>query len=205
MLELSRSHARTGAARPALLAAWAADVHALHALLWENGLAEAPDARAQLAGLGEAVATALDAVAAQVDGPVTLRQVHERVRAALWSVFDVSVHDLLAERMPPAEHLDGLPGVPPQAAERARAIRLGGRTPEQLVRELDTAAADCLAVAEAMRAVGDDEGAEQQERHARLATLEADLVRAALRVGDTGLLTVDLGWDAAGIVEEEAP
>ncbi|MCW2773505.1 MAG: hypothetical protein JWN91_1831, partial [Nocardioides sp.] len=57
--ELSRRHAADGDLRMAQLAAWAGDVHVLEDLLWQNGLAQAPDPAAELAAVGESVAASV--------------------------------------------------------------------------------------------------------------------------------------------------
>lgn len=104
--DLSRRHARHGDLRLAQLAAWASDVHLLEALLWENGLGDAPDPDAQLAAVGDAVAASLEARAEAVTEGLTARQVVELAREALLATFDESVHALVTERFLSLDHLD---------------------------------------------------------------------------------------------------
>lgn len=111
LADLSRVRAHQGDGRLALLAAWACDAHLLEALLWENGLGDAPDVDAQLAAVGDAVAAAITARADLLAGPLTPRQVLEVAREALLSTFDESVHALVTERLMTVEHLD-VPAAP---------------------------------------------------------------------------------------------
>lgn len=193
---LSRDHAARGEARPALLAMWAADVAALQQLLWENGIGDAPDPAEHLAAVGDAVAGSVAAVADEL-GEVTVRRLAERCREAMVATFDASVHDVLAERLAPLDHLDALPAPAAAASADQAAARLDGRTPQQLVADLRVTASDCRAVAEVMRAEGDVAGEEQQLRQADLATFEAYLVAAAVGAGDATLASVDLRWELA--------
>lgn len=196
---LSRRYAESGDLRMAQLAAWAADVHALEALLWENGLDQAPDPAAQLALIGASVAAALDEAADSLDGsaatvPTTARDLVGLAREAMVTTFDESVHGLLSDRLADLEHLDHASA----AVERPTsdtADRLAGRGPEELAAELGTAAADCAAMADLLRADGDAEAAGRLDRQADAAAYEAYLVRAAMRSGDVSFATVDLRWD----------
>jgi len=207
--DLSRRQARRGNARRAQLAAWAADVHVLEELLWENGLDEAPDPHEQLATIGEAIASAIEAMAADTADDLTPRQVVELARHAMVTTFDASVHALLQERFADLGHLDALaqPG-PEEGARHAEPQPedlLDGRAPEQLVTELRTAAADCMAVAELMATEGEPEAAQRMARQADNAAFEAYLVTAAIAAGDTGLATADLRWQLARDAEETGP
>src|SRR3954467_2189746 len=103
---LAERYAAEGDLRRAQLASWAADVHVLEELLWENGLAEAPDPVAQLAAVGESVASALEALADAGTRGVTPRAVLEEARRAMVSAFDESVHEVLLAQLPSLDHLD---------------------------------------------------------------------------------------------------
>src|SRR3954468_23882650 len=103
---LAERYAAEGDLRRAQLASWAADVHVLEELLWENGLAEAPDPVAQLAVVGESVASALEAVAEAPAADVTPRAVVEAARRAMVATFDESVHEVLLAQLPSLDHLD---------------------------------------------------------------------------------------------------
>jgi hypothetical protein len=202
LTELSHAYAREGDARRAVMAAWAADVKTLQLLLWESGLASAPEPDAQMQAVAEAVDAALRGrsqhqQAAMSEAAGTVRAIVEGARAALSSAFDESVHALLANRWTPLDHLDGLRIPQPGDARRAVSARLDGRTADQLLTDLRTAAADCLAVSKVMAAVGDDKESIRQVTMADIATFEAYLVQTALRVGDTALATVDQRWDIA--------
>lgn len=195
---LSQRYAGSGDLRMAQLAAWAADVHTLEELLWENGLGNAPDPDAQLAAVGESVAASLENVVLP-EGPLTARALLDAAREAMVVTFDESVHGLLADRFGDLEHLDRAePQDPP--AERTT-DRLDGRTPEELVAELRTVAADCTTMATLLGAGGEDQAAARLARQADAAAFEAYLVMAALRGGDQSLATVDLRWD---LVAEQA-
>lgn len=191
---LSRDYARAHESRLALLAMWTSDVHVLQLLLLENGLDKAPDPTAHLANVGEAVNSSL--IAVSQDG-ATPRTFLERSREAMVSTFDASVHAMLTSRFLSLDHLDGVRVSGVDSADRALERRLDGRTCEQLVAELETTAEDCAAVAGAMLATGDTEGALRQMHHADLASFEACLLRAASESGDETLASVQLSWDLA--------
>lgn len=207
LAELSRIQARRGDRRLAVLAAWACDVHLLESLLWENGLDQAPDPDAQLAAVGEAVASSLAARAETTSVGLTPQEVVEVARGALLATFDASVHDLVSERLEPLDHLDDI-------AETRAAVdrlddrlddRLGGRTPERLVADLRATAADCVAVADLMATEGEVAGAARLTRQADIASFEAYLTAAAVVAGDTRLATVDLRWALAELLDLPEP
>lgn len=223
LANLSRLQARRGDARLAVLAAWACDVHLLESLLWENGLDQAPDPDAQLAAVGEAVASSLVARAETTSVGLTPREVVEVARGALLATFDESVHDLVAGRLAPLEHLDDIPELPAvtdpfteddpdvpvsgatEATGGPAVARLEGRTADQLVADLRATAADCMAVADLMATEGEVAGAARLARQADAAAFEAYLTSAAVGAGDTRLATVDLRWALAETLDLPHP
>lgn len=197
-VQLSHRHAAEGDVRRSQLAAWASDVHVLEALLWQNGLGQAPDPGAQLAAVGESVAVALETLAERPPATLTARQVVEAAREAMVTTFDESVHGLLTDRFATLDHLDACePVVPSESPEARAARRLDGRTPEELAAELRATAADCMAVAELMDVEGETAAAGRLARQADAAAFEAHLVTSALLSGDERLVTVDLRWELA--------
>lgn len=199
---LSERHASRGEAREALLAMWASDLEVLQVLLWESGIGEAPDPVAQLAAVGDAVSRSVASVADDLAGR-NVRQVAERCREALVAAFDESVHAVLTGRFWPLDHLDGLPAPSAAGAQQDAGALLEGRSPEQLLADLQVTAGDCMAVAEVMLGEGDSAGAAEQVRQADLAMFEAYLVAAALGAGDTGLASVRLRWTRAEAIGSE--
>jgi len=208
---LARSYAVDGDILGAVLATWAADIHALEALLWENGLAAAPDPQDQLRVVAEAV---MDSLSASPDGasPASARDLVEHARDAMAAAFDASVHELLAERLMSLDHLDDLNEVEKDwdprrvgMAGRDTARRMDGRSVTELVADLRVTASDCMAVARVMSAAGRTLDAWHHVRLSDTATLEAYLLDAALRSGDARLATVDLRWDLAASVMAELP
>lgn len=195
--QLSRYYAARGDARLALLAMWTADIRVLQALLWENGLGSAPDPDAHLAAVSQAVGASLTDCADATDLPMAPREAVERARQAMIDTFDDSVHAMLVERLIPLDHLDSLPAPLAGDDERSRIRRLAGRSAEELVADLRATAGDCMAVAVAMADGGDLAGAISLARQADLASFEAYLVDAAIRVDDGALATVDLRWNLA--------
>ena len=198
--DLSRRQAGEGDVRRAQLAAWAADVHVLEELLWENGLGEAPDPYEQLAAIGEAVASAIEALAGDAPDDLSPREVVELARHAMVTTFDASVHELLEQRLSDLAHLEQVQPLPQAPDARDR---LAGRTHDELVSELRTAAADCMAVAQLMAAEGEPEAALRLARQSDDAAFEAHLVNAAVAAGDTALATVDLRWELARAAEAD--
>lgn len=203
---LSHRYADDGDLRMAQLAAWAGDVHVLEELLWERGVAQAPDPAAELAAVGESVAAAVEELAATLsDGPMTARGVVEAAREALVTTFDESVHGLLLDRLADLAQLDVRgSGAGPDRRSRTLA-RLDGRTPDALAAELRTAAGDCATMAGLLAAGGEPDAACRLDHQADTAAFEAYLVGTALAAGDQTLVTVDLRWDlATGAVEAAA-
>jgi hypothetical protein len=194
---LSRRHADDGNLRMAQLAAWAADVHVLEDLLWQNGLAQAPDPAAELAAVGESVAASVDELAGSLPPGVrfTAREVVEAAREAMVTTFDESVHGLLADRFGDLAQLDEhRAGTTVDRATHTSA-RLEGRAAAELAAELRTAAGDCATMAGLLEAAGEPEAAVRLSGQADAAAFEAHLVSAAIRAGDEALVTVDLRWD----------
>lgn len=203
--ELSRAHAARGDGRLAVLAMWCADIQLLQVLLWESGLGSAPDPDAQLAAVSQAVEVSLADCADSADVPMTLREAAESARRAMVGTFDASVHSMLLERLAPLDHLDSVSAPSPDDFERPRGRRLAGRSAEVLVADLRATAGDCMAVAVTMADGGDRSGAISLARQADLASFEAYLVAAAVRVGDGALSTVDLRWDLAEADDPGSP
>jgi hypothetical protein len=195
--ELSRRHAGDGNLRMAQLAAWAGDVHVLEDLLWQNGLAQAPDPAAELAAVGESVAASVEELAHTLPAGVSLtaRQVVEAAREAMVTTFDASVHGLLTDRFSELGQLDDPhEDITSDRASRT-AARLDGRAADVLAAELRTAAGDCATMAGLLEAGGEPEAAQRLTGQADAAAFEAHLVSAAIRAGDDALVTVDLRWD----------
>jgi hypothetical protein len=215
LARLSGRYVEEGDVRRAQLASWAADVYVLEELLWENGLAEAPDPVAQLAAVGESVAAALEALAEGVSGDVMPRAVVEAARRAMVSTFDESVHEVLLEQLPSLDHLDACAPASASGSASTSAStsasssasadrpdspaveRLGGRTAEELVAELRQAATDCVLAGEVLDAAGEYTAAERMSHQADVATFEAYLVATAIHAGDHRLASVDLRWELA--------
>lgn len=197
--DLSRRYAARGESRLAPLAAWAGDVHALEALVWDSGLDRAPDPAGELRAVGEVVADAVTAAAGRLpDGArVSLRAVVEAAREAMVATFDSSVHELLREGLALLDHLDAPAPASEASAPERSADRLAGRTPDGLVAELRLAAGDCATMAGLLAAGGEHDAAGRLARQADAATFEAYLVTAAVAADDHGLATVDLRWDLA--------
>ncbi len=208
LVRLADRYAAEGDVRRAQIAAWAADVYVLEELLWANGLAVAADPVAQLAAVGEAVASALEALADGTTGELTPRAVAEAARWAMVSTFDESVHEVLLAQLPALDGLDALDphttAPRPPRKEHPALARLDGRCPEDLVAELREAAADCLHVGEVMLVEGEETAAGRMAHQADVATFEAYLIAAALHAGDHDLATVDLRWDLAGDLDPDA-
>lgn len=192
---LSRGFAASGDLRRSVLTQWAADLRVLQSLLWENGLAEAPDPGGGVLAVLEALEASWTQHAGHLGGAGSARDLVERARVAMAAVFDPSVHALLASRLTPLDHLDH-PG-----ADRAPRGAPHGyrdwRSPEELLRDLRVAGQDAVRVARALADV-DGEEADNQRWQAALAMFEAHLVRSALLAGDAELTTAELRWELAG-------
>ncbi len=204
---LSRRYLRDGDLRMAQLAAWSGDVHVLEDLLWQSGLAEAPDPAAELAAVGESVAAGVEALAADLGtdlgaGPLTARAVVEAARAAMVAAFDASVHALLTDRFDDLAPFDEELGT---AAEPTspRGLRAAGRSVDELADELRTAVGDCATMAALLSDAGEPEAAGRLVRQAEAAAFEGYLVSAASRAGDDTLVSVDLRWDLVADDESE--
>ena len=138
------------------------------------------------------------ALTGQALNPATSpRGILQDAREALRGALDAPVRDLLVDRFVDLDHLDGLPASAPGAANAAVGERLGGRSGEQLVGDLLTAAEDCRLVGHVMAQIGDDDEAQRQAASADLAGFEAYLVMVSAASGDATLATADLRWDLA--------
>jgi len=195
--QLSRRYATEGDVFLAVTAAWAADVYALQALLWERGLKASPQPDQQFFAVGSAVRTSLTHYVEAGGVPTSARQAVEVAREGLAAAFDPSVHALLAARFIDVEHLDALPPPGPGAGEQAAAVRFAGRSATRLVSELRQTAQDCIAIAREMQSAGRTEDALRHAYLADMASFEAYLIDAATVVADTWLVTVELRWGAA--------
>lgn len=193
--ELSRGYAARGDSRRASLAAWAADLRTAQSLLWEQAVAAGSDPIVELWAVAGVVDTALTGRA--IGSATSPRGLVEDARQALVETLDEPVRDLLADRLVSLDHLDGVPAPTPGAANVAVTERLGGRSGEQLVGDLLTAAGDCRVVGGVMAEVGDDDEAQRQAASADLAAFEAYLVMVSAGSGDATLATADLRWDLA--------
>ena len=185
---LSHELAARGDLRMAAVALWAADVHAVEDLLWENGIGLAPDPTAELAVVGASIAAAVE----QLNAAPTPRAALDAARRALVRTFDDSVHAVLEAAFADAGHLDArvVPG-------DAVAPRTAGWDGAALLTELETAATECASAATALREAGESDAADRLELQADAAGFEAHLVRAALTAGDRSFVTVDLRWAVA--------
>ncbi len=203
-IELSRTYADAGEGRLAALALWASDVQTLQLMLWENGVGSAPDPDAQMGAVGDALTVSMVENLNTGRARTSVQESVEWARNSLASTFDESVHELLQQRFAPIDHLAALSAPRSQDSMVAADRRLAGRTPAELVAQLLEAAGDCMAVASAMAKSGDVAGAKLQARQADLASFEAYLVDAAVRMGDNALVTVELRWDL-GMLADEPP
>lgn len=194
--ELARSYARRGEVWSALLTTWAVEMHRLEETMWESGLQLALDPHADLAAIGEAVASAVEALADGIQDDVTARGVLHQAREAMLSPLDESLHELVIDGFLRLDHLADL--VPTQGRRNGHAAdRLEERTAEQLVVELLGAAGDCMAVARELVVEDEFDAAARMARQADVATFEAFLVAAASLAGDDELGSVQMRWDLA--------
>lgn len=202
-VDLSRSYTADGEIRLAVLATWAADLQMLESLLWESGLASAPDPKVQLRNVAEAVVESL--IAGLATPPATPRSLVEEARTAMTAAFDVSLHAPLAQRFAPLDHLDDLEFPKGELTGSGTSLRLDGRTVTELITDLRVTAADCIAVARAMSNAGRTQDAWHHVRLSDAAVFEAYLLDVALSSGDTRWASVDLRWDLASPVTAEFP
>lgn len=194
--ELAQRYAGRGEVWSALLATWAAEVHGLEELWWDQGLQVALDPHSELAAVGSAVARAMETAAEQVSGELTAHEVMDLAREALLAAIEPRMRGLLADRLVCVDHLVGLP--PVQARRNGHAAaRLEESTAEELVVELLGAAGDCMAVARELAVEREHEAAARMARQADVATFEAYLVAAASLAGEDDLGSVQVRWDLA--------
>jgi hypothetical protein len=194
---LSHSYAAQADSFLAVMSAWAADLYAVQALLWERGLMVSTRPDAQFFTTGAAISRALAHYPAEQGIPASARHPVEAARTRLMTAFHPSAHELLAASFIALDHLDALPHPAPAAAREASNVGLAGRSTTDLVAELQLTAKDHSMIALEMRSAGRDEDALHHAYLADMASFQAYLVDAAHRAGDTWLVTVDLRWDAA--------
>lgn len=191
---LSRGFAASGHLRKAVLTQWAADLHVLQSLLWENGLGEAPDPATGLRAVAEGLQGSWTEHAEHLGGARSARDLLDRARAALAAVFDPSVHALLTSRLTPLDHLDRISA---DGSAPAGQTYRDWRSAEELLRDLRIAGQDAARVARTLAEVDAPES-DRQRWQATLALFECHLVRSALLAGDDDLVTAELRWELAG-------
>lgn len=188
----SRALAAAGDLRAAVHTQWAADLATFHVLLWESGLAAAPDPAAQLDTLAHVVRQALSAPGT-LDAH-TLRETLEAARGALAAAFGQPVATRLAERFVPLDHL------PEAAPASVAADGRVGASPRAVLATLRENVADCTGVARALAAAGYHDDARRHLRRARLAALEAFLLERTPAGTPAPVVTAGLRWElAAGL------
>jgi hypothetical protein len=197
---LSRNAAAAGDGRLAVSAAWAADIHAVQALLWERARDSDAEPYERFFAVGTAIGAALDPAAPAVvptgakEDTRTARGVLESARRRLLAAFDPPAALLISARLIAVDHLAALPapGTGTEAAAGSLARRLAGRDVSAAVVDLWTVATDCRTVACALAEAGLAADAVRQTRLAEVAAFEAYLLEASLAVGDSALLCADL-------------
>lgn len=196
-LAASREYAGAGEGHRAVLTMCAADLAVVQQLLRAAGADDAPEPADQLAPVGEAVIASLTGLGPELGGGADAFDVVDRFRRGLVATFDESVHEILNSRLLPVEHLRGLAPRGEATSGHETDDFLAGRTPAELVSDLQVATRDCAVVAEILHAEGDIDGALRQMWQSDLAAFEAYLVTTAVRTGDVALSTVALRWDLA--------
>ncbi len=214
---LSRNAAAAGDSQLAVSAAWAADIHAVQALLWERARDSDAEPYERFFAVGTAVGAALDPADAPPgtgEKPRTARGVIVAARRQLLGAFDPPAALLISARLIAVDHLAALPAPGPQVPAQAGSLasRLSGSDVVAAVEELWTAAADCRVVARAFAAEGLGRDAVRQAQLGEIAAFEAYLLDSSLAVGDTELLCADLRRAAladmlpsAGLLPEDVP
>lgn len=198
---LSRNAAAARDGRLAVSAAWAADIHAVQALLWERARDSDAEPFERFFAVGTAIGAALDPAAPDAAVPSgakedvrTARGVIESARRRLIAAFDPPAALLISARLIAVDHLAALPApvAGTEAAVGSLARRLAGQNLPAAVADLLTAAADCGTVARGLAAAGLAADAVRQIRLAEIAAFEAYLLEASAAVGDSELLSADL-------------
>lgn len=194
---LARRQAAAGDIIGAVSATWAADISTVHAVMWERVIMASPTPDRHFVDITAAVAGALTAFAQQPPQVVTAADVVVAARGGLAAAFDDSARALISRRWSSLDHLEGLPA--PTAAEVEEPARqhLDGSAPARVGAERDQEAQQCMASALALLHDGRAEEALALAWQADWSTLEAHLVDAAVAVGDTALVSVDLRWALA--------
>ncbi|WP_139977517.1 hypothetical protein [Nocardioides litoris] len=200
----ARRQAAAGDALGAVAATWAADLGIVQAVMWERVMFAAPDPDQQLLEITATVARAFAAAGrdAEPGDTASAAATVRAARRALAGAFEPSALALMERRFTPLAHLEALPAPTAHDVAEVARQRLGDLAPEAAVAERDQEAADCMAAARDLVRDGRPEDALALAWQADWATLEAYLIDAALAVGDTALLSVELRWALAAAETE---
>lgn len=195
--DLSRTYAQAGNAFAAVHAAFASDVQAVQAVMWERVMVASPTPDQQFKETGAVVAAALATYASAPAVAQSARETVENARAALGAAFDPVAMSMLTEQFLSLDHLDGIGFPEPLTGAQLAHARTGGEPPVEVARKRLRAAHDCMVMAVALNQQGRLDEAMQQAWAADWATLEAYLLDAAAQVGDYALITVEMRWTLA--------
>lgn len=195
--ELSRRYAAEGNAFAAVHAAWAADLCAAKAVLWERAVASSAHPEEQFSAAAQSVSGALAAPAPEERRPRDAAGAVRAVRRALGAALDRKVQHRVTAAFGALDHLEGLALPDDQAGGRTAAARLQGSSVHELSLLRRRGARDCMAVAQAMHDGGRDAEALRMLWQSDWAAFEAYLLDAAMAVGDEFLVTVELRWELA--------
>jgi len=191
---LSHRFAAAGRVFEAVHAAWAADVFAVQAVMWERVMVASPQPDEAFLDLAGAVSQALGVFAGQPVVGGEARDVVLAARKALGSAFDERALSMLAYRYIDLDHLAGLAMPDAAAGARLAAARLGDSPVAEIAEDRRAASGEQAVLA--LTAAADGRHAEAVEHvwRADWACLEAYLLDCALMVGDQALVTVELRW-----------
>lgn len=192
----ARRKADAGDPAAAVACAWAADVYAAQAVLWERIMIAASSPQRQFFRIADALVTGLRMQAA-AGGATTAAEAVEASRRALLAACDPDLRGGITASWADLGYLAALPAPSITDLDDAAARRLGGGTAEAFVARRRQEAAEAMATAQALRIKGDAVPAIQAAYDSDLTALEAYLVESALAAGDVHLLTVTARWELA--------
>lgn len=194
--ELAETYAGQGNVFAAVHAAYASDVQAVQAVMWEKVMASSPNPDEQFFIVATAVAKALanHFTTASTETQDAL-EVVEAARRGMEEAFDEAAQKVISNKYLPIEFLSGLPCPTPADGESLRAARLQGQTPEKAASERFRTARDSMKVALRMKEQGREADAIAQAWVADWATVEGYLLKASSVVGDRSLVTMLMRWD----------
>ena len=192
----SVQYAVDGDAVRAVVAAFGADIATMQMAVWESVMVTSLAPQQRFFTLAQSLTAALARAVATGPTQQDAAAVVGDARAALLDELDPPLRASVVDRIPPLDHLAGLPAPTSADYQRVREAILSGSSPDAFAELRRTQSEQERRVGDEADRGGDTAAAIEHDYRAVLLGLEGYLVGSAHAAGDESLLTVLLRWDA---------